>query len=278
MKIHAIETGVVSVKSRQRKGSGVIGRRLITLLDKKWTDWLPIYCWVIEHPEGIIVIDTGETARTSEPSYFPKWHPYFRYGVQMRVEPEQEVGPQMKKLGLSTNDVRWVIMTHLHTDHVGGISHFPRSEFLVSRQEYKSSLGLKGKLRGYLPDHVPTWFSPRVVDYTTGLFGTFTTGYTVTQAADVLVVPTPGHTLGHQSVILREGDVTYLFAGDTSYTEQLMIDKNIDGVSPSPRLARDTVARIHEFIRAQPTVYLPSHDPMSKQRMVQSTPTTISRL
>lgn len=278
MKIHAIETGVVSVKSRQRKGSGVIGRRLNTLLDKKWTDWLPIYCWVIEHPEGIIVIDTGETARTSEPSYFPKWHPYFRYGVQMRVEPEQEVGPQMKKLGLSTNDVRWVIMTHLHTDHVGGISHFPRSEFLVSRQEYKSSLGLKGKLRGYLPDHVPTWFSPRVVDYTTGLFGTFTTGYTVTQAADVLVVPTPGHTLGHQSVILREGDVTYLFAGDTSYTEQLMIDKNIDGVSPSPRLARDTVARIHEFIRAQPTVYLPSHDPMSKQRMVQSTPTTISRL
>ncbi|WP_245926387.1 N-acyl homoserine lactonase family protein [Sulfoacidibacillus thermotolerans] len=243
-----------------------------------WTEWLPIYCWVVEHPEGIIVIDTGETARTCSPSYFPRWHPYFRFGVRMRVEPEQEVGPQMKKLGLSINDVRWTIMTHLHTDHSGGISYFPRSEFLVSRQEYKSSVGLKGKLRGYLSDHFPNWFEPRIIDYTSGEYGIFRTGYTVTEAADVLVIPTPGHTLGHQSVIIRDGEITYLFAGDTSYTEQLMIDRNIDGVSPSSRLAQDTLARIHEFICTEPTVYLPSHDPLSKQRLVQKIPTTIFKL
>ena len=276
MKIHAIETGLVSVKSRQRKGVGSIGRRLNMLLDKTWTEWLPIYCWVVEHPEGIIVIDTGETARTSNPSHFPKWHPYFRFGVQMLVEPEQEVGPQIKKLGLSLNDVRWVIMTHLHTDHAGGIFHFPESEFLVSRQEYELSLGLKGNLRGYLPNHFPKWFDPRIVKYTIGEYGAFRTGYMVTKAEDVLVVPTPGHTLGHQSVILRDGKTTYLFAGDTSYTEQLMIDRSVDGVSPNANLAVETIDRIHGFISAEPTVYLPSHDPMSKERMVQRTLTVLS--
>ncbi|QQE80405.1 N-acyl homoserine lactonase family protein [Alicyclobacillus sp. SO9] len=276
MKIHAIETGLVSVKSRQRKGVGSVGRRINTLLDKTWTEWLPIYCWVIEHPEGIIVIDTGETARTSNPSHFPKWHPYFRLGVQMQVEPEQEVGPQIKKLGLSLNDVRWVIMTHLHTDHAGGLSHFPESEFLISRQEYALSLGLKGKIRGYLPNYFPKWFEPRIVGYTVGEYGAFRMGYTLTKAEDVLVVPTPGHTPGHQSVILRDGNITYLFAGDTSYNEQLMIDRSVDGVSPNTNLAGQTIDRIHRFISVEPTVYLPSHDPMSKERMMQRIPTMIS--
>jgi hypothetical protein len=40
---------------------------------------------VIDHPEGIIVVDTGETARTSDPDYFPRWHPYYRGSVRMNV-------------------------------------------------------------------------------------------------------------------------------------------------------------------------------------------------
>lgn len=275
MRIHAIETGVVKVKSRQRQGVGTMGRRLNMLLDSTWTEWLPIYCWVIEHPEGLILVDTGETSRTSNPAYFPTWHPYFRFGVQMHVEPEQEVGPQLKKLGLSIKDVRWVIMTHLHTDHAGGISHFPQSEFFVSRQEYHLALGLRGRLRGYLADQFPQWFEPTKVDYTDGDYCTFSRGYTVTRAADVLIVPTPGHTGGHQSVILRQGKVTYMFAGDTSYTEQLMIDREIDGVSPNARLARNTILQIQTLLRNGPTVYLPSHDPRSRDRMTEEIPTRI---
>lgn len=278
MRIHAIKTGIVAVKSRQRQGVGTgFLRRLNTLLDDSWTDWLPIYCWVIEHPEGIIVVDTGETSRASDPSYFPRWHPYYRFGVKMRVEPEQEVGSEIKKLGLSPKDVKWVIMTHLHTDHAGGISHFPQSEFLVSRKEYKLAAGLPGKMRGYLPDRIPTWFEPHLLDYyADGRYGAFSKGYTVTKSEDVFIVPTPGHTLGHQSVILLDGDVTYMFAGDTSYTEALMADRVVDGVSPNSRMAYDTLVRIQQFLRSESTVYLPSHDPMSAERMVHQVPTKLS--
>jgi N-acyl homoserine lactone hydrolase len=66
------------------------------LRDPTWTEPLPIYAFVIEHPDGLIVVDTGETARMAEPSYFPWWHPYYRFALREWVRPEEEIGPQMR--------------------------------------------------------------------------------------------------------------------------------------------------------------------------------------
>ena len=65
--IHAIRTGLVKVKLAQMEGRGKgLARTVHVLTDDEWSDWLPIYAWVIDHPEGIIVVDTGETARVHE--------------------------------------------------------------------------------------------------------------------------------------------------------------------------------------------------------------------
>ena len=87
-------------------------RLLRTYAGVAWSDWQPIYAWAIEHPEGLIVVDTGETARVAEPGYFPAWHPYFRREVQERVTPEEEIGPQLENRWLDPHQVRWVVMTH----------------------------------------------------------------------------------------------------------------------------------------------------------------------
>jgi hypothetical protein len=110
MKIHAIHTGTVAVKERQRRGAGRGPERLLrTMLDRRWTPPLPILAWAVEHPEGLMVVDTGETARTSEPGYFTRWNPYFRLGVRAQVEPEDEIGPQLRRLGFDPADVRCVV-------------------------------------------------------------------------------------------------------------------------------------------------------------------------
>src|SRR6202167_3967071 len=103
IKIHPIQTGLTRIREsqRNRKPGGV----LRILMDRKWTEWLPIFAWVIEHPEGIIVVDTGETARTSEPGYFPGWHPFFRLAAGFDVKPADEIGPQLRKVGISPEDV-----------------------------------------------------------------------------------------------------------------------------------------------------------------------------
>ena len=156
MKVHTIQTGTVAVKSRQREGLGRGARRLAsTFLDRRWTDPLPILAWAIEHSEGLIVVDTGETARTSQPGYFPRWHPYFRTGLREWVTQEEEVGPQLGRLGLSPREVRGVVLTHLHTDHAGGLHHFPNSQILVSRVELEKASGRMGRARGdVLPGRV----------------------------------------------------------------------------------------------------------------------------
>jgi N-acyl homoserine lactone hydrolase len=101
VKIHAIQTGTVIIRPNQREGVGSGDQRYPNILnDSRWTEPLPINVWVIEHPEGIIVIDTGETSKASSPGYFPKWHPYWK-NVKEEVKPEEEVGPQLQHLGIN---------------------------------------------------------------------------------------------------------------------------------------------------------------------------------
>jgi len=270
MRIHAIQTGTVAVKERQVQGKGRGGIAVLnTLLDRHWTQSLPIYAWVIEHPEGIIVVDTGETAQASTPGYFPRWHPYYRLGVKAWVTPDQEIGPRMQALGIPASEVRWVVMTHLHTDHAGGLHHFPQAEILVSRKEYEAACGFMGKLRGYLPHRWPAWFAPRLIDFADGPVGPFPTSDSLTQAGDVHLVPTPGHSAGHLSVIVEDGGLSFFLAGDTSYTQELMHHQAIDGVTRDWRAARATLARTLQYVEDVPTVYLPSHDPESARRLLQ---------
>src|SRR5919108_3193435 len=219
MRIHAIQTGTVAVKTRQREGVGTGKRRFLNmLLDREWTAPLPIYAWVIEHAEGAIVIDTGETSRAHEPGYFPRWHPYYRSGLREWVQPEEEIGPQLDQIGISPGDVRAVVMTHLHTDHAGGLHHFPESEIFVSRTEWHQAIGLMGRMRGYLNDRFPDWLRPTLVDFAPEPYEVFPESFTLTTAGDVRLVPTPGHTPGQISVVIEDdGDARVFLAGDASY-------------------------------------------------------------
>src|SRR5919112_801749 len=153
MRVHAIQTGTVEIKENQRRGRGHGPVRLAnTLLDGGWTGPLPVWCWVVEHPEGVIVVDTGTSAKVLVPGFLPKWNPYYRRNVRFSVRPEEEVGPRMRELGIPPEEVRWVVLTHLHVDHDGSLHHFPNAEVLVGRWEYDFATGLAGRATGYLPN------------------------------------------------------------------------------------------------------------------------------
>jgi N-acyl homoserine lactone hydrolase len=206
LKIHAIQTGTVALTSAWREGVGHGRRRLLhAILDQGWTEPLPIYAFVIEHPEGVIVVDTGEDARASERSYFASWHPGLR-AFREWVEPEQEIGPQLELLGIRPSDVRWVVMTHLHTDHAGGLHHFPDNEILVTRTELEYGSGLRGRVRGYVAnEHWPAWFRPTTLELDPEPFGPFPQSLRLTEAGDVTLVPVPGPHAGSDRRTRRRG-------------------------------------------------------------------------
>jgi glyoxylase-like metal-dependent hydrolase (beta-lactamase superfamily II) len=270
MRIHAIQTGTVAVTTAWREGVGHGRARLLhTVVDRNWTDRLPIYAFVVEHPEGVIVVDTGENAGASVPGYFPRWHPGV-HAFREWVEPEQEIGPQLRRLGITPSDVRWVVMTHMHTDHAGGLQHFPRNEILVTRAEIEYGSGLRGRMRGYVANsRWPDWFRPNVIELGPEPFGPFPQSTRVTRAGDVTLVPLPGHSPGHIGVVVEDGDHSVLLAGDSSYTEELMLRGQADGVGADDDAERLTHERIRAFAAETPTVYLVAHDPETGIRLAE---------
>jgi N-acyl homoserine lactone hydrolase len=268
LKIHAINTGKVTIRPNQVEGKGADPVRMLNVyLDRRWTEPLPIYAWAIEHPEGIVVVDTGETAKTAERGYFPRWHPYYR-NVKTDVKPEEEIGPQLEEIGIKANEVRQVILTHMHTDHAGGLYHFPKSKIVIMKQAYDLARGFRGMLRGFLPHRWPFWLSPKLIELSNERYGPFPKSLKMTKAGDIILVPTSGHTEAHISVILETPDVKYFFAGDTSYNQDLMLRGKIDGVSAKAKDAYETIQNIQRLTATEPTIYLPSHDPDSEKRLV----------
>ena len=266
MKVHAIQTGFVRIKSAQVEGRGQgLSRRLAIFTDRDWTEWLPTYAWVIDHRDGIIVVDTGQGVHLLETGR--SLNPYVRWEVAFRVDREEEIGPQLRALGMGPRDVKRVVLTHLHMDHDGGLSHFPNSEILVAFGELRTASGWPGRIRGYLPNRWPPWFDPVPLDLTAEPFGPFTASRRLTEAGDVFAVATPGHTADHVSIVAQDDDTTFFLAGDTSYNESLMLAGRVDGVSPDERISRATLDAIKGFARGRPTVYLPTHDPQSAARL-----------
>lgn len=269
MKIHPIETGTVQIKTRHQRArfDARPMRVLDAMMDRQWTPRLPIAAWLIEHPEGLIVVDTGESSRANDPGYLPRWHPYMRFCERRSVGPEEEIGPRMRALGFDPGDVRWVVMTHMHGDHAGGIGYFPRSEFLLTEREAADCMAWMGPANGYLNKHYPAWLSPRLVRFTDGPWESFDASERLTKDGRVRIVPTPGHTIGHQSVILDLDDHCVLIAGDASYSEAAMLQGVVDGIAWDRKLHRDSTRRIRELCRRRRTITQFAHDPDSAARL-----------
>jgi hypothetical protein len=97
MNIHAIQTGTVAITTAWREGVGHGRRRLLhTLLDRDWTEPLPIYAFAIEHPEGVIVVDTGEAPAPRSPATS-------RAGIRSSASPFAKPSNRSRRSGHSSS-------------------------------------------------------------------------------------------------------------------------------------------------------------------------------
>jgi len=206
MEVERFSTGRVRPKAAQR---GV--RRY---LPGGWSDdTLPVNVFLVHHPLGLCLFDAGQTARAAEPGYHQWWHPYLRL-ARFELTTEDEAGAQLSRRGVDPGSVRWVVLSHLHTDHVGGIGAFSGAEVIVSRVEWERAQGVAGRLHGYVPQHWPL-AEPVLVDLSGPPAGPFDGSFDVAGDGQLVIVPTPGHTPGHLSLVVRE---TAFLGGDLAHT------------------------------------------------------------
>jgi N-acyl homoserine lactone hydrolase len=278
VQVRAIKTGVVRLRPSHLAGNmdhPAWRRRLAILRDRDWSEPLPIYTYLIEHEEGLILLDTGESALSGTFGWLPWWHPFFRFAIDLRVEQADEIGPQLRSLGIDPGtDLRMLVLSHLHHDHADGLSHFRGTDIVVSAENYQAALGLPGILIGANPARWPSWFSPRLVELAGPAAGSFERTLPLTADGTVFLVPTPGHMAGHLSVVVRSPEVTYFLAGDATFSEELLRRRVVEGPAVSVAASVETLDRIAAFARAEPTVLLPAHDPLAEQRLAERTTLT----
>lgn len=255
--IHGFTTGTVKVKSKFKTAEGnSLTSKIHFLLDSEWTDYLPIWVWVIDHPEGLFVIDTGENARVNDAGYFKQEGAILNFintkSFAFDVKPQDEVGPQLANLGYHIKDIKSVVLTHLHLDHFDGLKHFENTDIIVNKLEWD-------KPSFTLPSLYPNWFEPKTLQLRSSNH-TFSNSISLVESKEIELVHTPGHTMGHTSILVKTNELHYLLAGDVTY-DQFQLENNIlSGAHQSFKSAKNTFTTIKTYASKNKLVYLPSHD------------------
>ena len=152
-----------------------------------------------------------------------------------------------------------MILTHLHLDHIDGLRHFPKTNVMVNKAEWE-------KPYGDLPQLYPSWFHPGLVELGES-YDIFDKAYYVTQAKDIVLVQTPGHTWHHCSVILKTEQCHIFFGADVCYSQQQVINEKYSGANAGHKLAKDTYAKVRSFCKNHKTIFIPSHEAAAAERL-----------
>lgn len=259
IKVHAIQTGKVKVKQFQVTGAANQFSRLWQLLfTKRWSEWLPVYCWLVEHPDGPFLIDTGEISAVHEQGHLPD-SLVFKASVLYDVKREDEVDRQLAKLGYRPEQIKAVYLTHMHSDHVDGVYHFPGAKVFVAKPVYELAMSDKGSGAGYLKKNLPAWFAPEIFDFDGGPFETFQSSRELLSDGSLVAVPMPGHSSGHTGYILKTEMGNYVFSADATGNGETL-ESGVPFVILDNDEAHDSVSRLREYARRDGVTVLCTHD------------------
>jgi glyoxylase-like metal-dependent hydrolase (beta-lactamase superfamily II) len=182
------------------------------------------------------------------------------------MRPEQAIPAQLREQkGIEPSDVRVAIMTHLHMDHASAISEFTSATYVLGMGEWRAFHSSRFALNGYVRHHVQHAVEYKEVPYDSPVidsYGTFGRAFDLFGDGSVRLVYTPGHTHGHQSVILRLAEREALVTGDAIYFMRTLEDERRGWAMADEHKWRRSIGEIRLYRRENPdALIIPGHDP-----------------
>ncbi len=263
-----ISTGEVAIRPQHAESTGTpLAWWLFT--SRTWTKPRPINVYVIEHDRGLVLFDTGQDRRSvTDPDYFPAGLvriPYRRL-ARFEIAPEQTLTGQLARLGYSPSDVSVAILSHLHQDHIGGLSELTEARILVSAEEWATLDAPLPELSGLMTSHIRIpgldfeFVTPAPVDDES--IRPFDRAHDIFGDGSLVLLPTPGHTPGSLSLLHRQPEMApILFVGDLTYGATLLGDEKVPGVGERRELLASTLKVDALRGRYPDLVVAAAHDP-----------------
>jgi glyoxylase-like metal-dependent hydrolase (beta-lactamase superfamily II) len=249
------------------------------LTSRRWTEPCPINVYVIEHRNGLVLFDTGQDrASVTEPDYFPAGLAGVLYNRLARFEigPQETLSAGLARLGYAVGDVGTAVISHLHQDHIGGLGELGQADIVVSQTEWDTLSSPLAVLQGLMGRHInlPGLRWQRITAEPTDdpNLAPFRASHDLFGDGSLTLVPTPGHTPGSLSMLVRRpGHAPLMLVGDLTYDAHFLEDGHVPGVGSRRRL-REATALTNEYCRLHPgVVVLPAHDPGAAGRLAQAT-------
>lgn len=257
IRIHALRTGWVAVKPTHRELDVPRWMALPSiLLGRRWAGWMPIIVFVVEHPEGVFLVDTGPSPRINDADYFACDSSnafFYERNMRFAVPDGDTLAPRLAQAGIDPGKVRILLITHFHADHVGGVDVVPRARVVTGAGNWP-------RHTGSFTCRLPEGFAPSTVVFDGAPIASLPASHAITADRKLSVVPLPGHTPGHVGLAVTDAGHTWLMVGDATFDADQTLRGAVSGVTQDVDRAAATQAQLKAASSSTSVTVLPTHD------------------
>ncbi len=258
MKVYLIDLG----REELDKNNLIAGATMGGVSDKTpspiWT-WTPMWCTLIDHPDlGWTLFDTGVS-----PKWETNWSEFLKELSPYYTDEEHLLLPQLARIGLKPEDVKTIIISHLHSDHSGGLEFFPHADIYIHEDELAHVLDLYAtdpeRTGVYIWNEIHTWMDQKL-------------HWKKIKRDDDLVIPLAkgisivnlgsGHTPGMMGLLLElENTGNVLFTSDSLYSGENDTDPiTLPGICYDTLGYKKTAEKIHKVAKEYNATIWYGHD------------------
>jgi N-acyl homoserine lactone hydrolase len=236
MRLYVFESAKMHVPDRGMMAGGKPSGHPVTI---------PVPFYLIDHPKGLALFDTGMK--------LDNWPPQYRPDGDQR--PDQRIDLLLAKIDVKPDDIKYVIMSHLHLDHAGGMPLFPKSTFIVRKSELRAAWWPEAFQIHYIFDD---YKDTRGFDF---IELDDTEAFDVFQDESVICIDTKGHSQGHQSLVVNlPNSGRFVLTADAAAMAEILDEGILPAVAWSPEQALRSVRKVQHMKREGATVLM-AHDP-----------------
>lgn len=228
------------------------------------TKKFPATVALIKHPvHGYILYDTGYSLEFYQATqHFPE--KLYALITPVDIKKEETIVFQLQQIGIAAEDVKHIILSHFHADHIAGCKDFPSAQFYFLNDAYKNIRHLNrfsALKAGFLKTLLPNDFSRRAHTSESGDFkkipqqlAPFYNGWDIFDDGSIVGISLPGHADGHMGLYINGQDHDYLLVADACWREdQYKLFSPINPlaylITHNKKQYTHTLSRLHELYK-----------------------------